>query len=128
MDQPRVELRELPERIRWARQNRTQFTTMTSAAQSLGIKPGTYRTYEQLKADDGRVPPLSEIQRIAAKFNVSWQWLATGRGGPDEKVENELSAVTSHIVARVALVPDEQRQNVLAAIDGILDAFARKAS
>lgn len=127
MDQPRDELQEVPERIRWARQNRTQFVTMKSAADSLGIKPGTYRTYEQLKANEGRVPPLSEIQRIAKKFNVSWQWLASREGGPDDAPKTELRAVSDHVAQRVQLVPEEKRADVLAAIDAMIDAFTRKA-
>lgn len=127
MEQPRGELREVPERIRWARQNRTQFVTMTAAAESLGIKPGTYRTYEQLKAAEGRVPPLSEIQRIAKKFGVSWQWVALGEGGPDDAPKTELRAVSDHVALRVQQVPEEKRADVLAAIDGIIDAFTRKA-
>lgn len=62
-----LSLRDPHERIRWARLNRTHFVRPTDAARSLGVKPGTYRTWEIAKADGGRAPMLSELQHLARK-------------------------------------------------------------
>lgn len=67
-----------------------------AAAESLGIKPGTYRAYERrpgsskhIPLDDQSAPPL------AKKFGVSWIWLLKGAGSPDADIES--------------LSPDERR-------------------
>lgn len=117
-------LRETPERIRWARLNRTQFIRMTDAARSLGVKPGTYRTWEFTKADGGRAPSLSELQGLARKFGVSWQWLLTGEGTPDSAGNSEMVLVVGDITDKLARVDAAKRQDALRAINGILDAFA----
>lgn len=114
------------ERIRWARLHRTEFTRAKDAAESLNIKPGTYRTYEYPLGEGGREPPLSELQRIARKFKVSWVWLATGEGHPDR------DPFTDERLQRAAekvgeLDPDKQ-EDAWAAVYGVLDAFRRKAS
>jgi transcriptional regulator with XRE-family HTH domain len=111
-------------RIRWARLHCTNFERPTDAAKSLNIRPGTYRTYEHLKADGGRRPELTELQRIAKKFDVSWTWLLTGDGRPDDK---SISPLVAKIAAKLDAIPEEKREDAEAAIDGLLDAYARKA-
>lgn len=120
------DLRQVHERIRWARVNRTEFVRPIDGARSLNMRPGTYRTYEQSKADQGRVPPINVIQKIAAKYGVSWQWLATGDGSPDEKVVTELQVISGQLAERIERIPDEQRQAALTAVQGVLDAFMQK--
>ena len=117
-------LRDTPERIRWARLNRTQFVRMSDAARSLGVKPGTYRTWEFSKADGGRAPMLSELQGLARKFGVSWQWLLTGEGSPDTARDTEVVLVADDITARLSRVDVAKRQDALRAINGVLDAFS----
>ena len=116
--------REIPERIRWARLNRTQFVRMTDAARSLNVKPGTYRTWEFTKADGGRAPMLSELQGLARKFNVSWQWILTGEGSPDAATDAEALLLVSDITDRLSRVDAAKQQDALRAINGILDAFS----
>lgn len=114
------------ERLRWARLNRTPFERSKDAAESLGIKPGTYRTYEhEPGADGGRLPPLTELQRICAKYKVNWAWVASGRGTPDEGVvaDERLTVVGKKLEG----VPADQQDAALTAVMGVLDAFARKA-
>lgn len=123
MDESWRELREVPERIRWARL-RTEFSRPTALAVSLNIKPGTYRTWEQLKADGGRIPPLSELQRVAHKLKVSWQWLATGDGTPFDTASDPFSLL---IAARFQEVPQEKQDDARRAVEAVLDAFAKKA-
>jgi len=117
-------LRDPHERIRWARLNRTHFVRPTDAARSLGVKPGTYRTWEIAKADGGRAPMLSELQHLARKFNVSWRWLLTGEGAPDTDTETEMNVVAGGIAERLSRVDALKREDAIRAINGILDAFS----
>lgn len=117
-------LRDPHERIRWARLNRTHFVRPTDAARSLGVKPGTYRTWEIAKADGGRAPMLSELQHLARKFNISWRWLLTGEGVPDATAETEMTVMAGGIAERLSRVSALKREDALRAINGILDAFA----
>lgn len=111
------------ERLRWARL-RAGYERGKDAAVSLNIKPGTYRTYEVGKADGGRAPTLSELQRMARKFKVSWVWVATGQGAPDEGVvTNERAAQAAE---RAEEIPEDKRDDAWSAVMGVLDAFKRK--
>lgn len=113
------------ERLRWAR-SQTNFERAKDAADSLNIKPGTYRTYERSAADSGRIPPLTEIQRIARKFKVSWSWLASGDGSPDDQflvVDERLAAFGE----RVAQVPGEKQADAINAAMAVLESFIRRA-
>lgn len=107
--------------------NRTQFKRAKDAADSLGIKPGTYRTYEHRPGEDGgRLPPLTELQRICRKYKVSWAWVATGEGDPDAGVmpDDRLAALGE----RLGQIPTDKQDDAVAAVFGVLDAYARKAS
>lgn len=112
------------ERLRWARLNRSPFERAKDAAESLGIKPGTYRTYEHGPEDNGREPPLSELQRICRKYGVSWIWVATGEGTPDfDPIKN---AHINQLAQGEAEVPEEDRERAWRAALGAFNAF-RKA-
>jgi len=112
------------ERLRWARLNRTPFERAKDAAESLNIKPGTYRTYEYGPEDNGREPPLSELQRICRKFGVNWIWVATGEGSPDfDPVKNQH---INELAQFEADVPEEDRERAWRAALGAFNAF-RKA-
>lgn len=102
------------------------FERAKDAADSLGIKPGTYRTYERGLEDGGREPPISEIQRMARKFKVSWIWLVSGDGAAqgDILADERLAAAAR----RAMQVPDEKKDDAWNAVMGVLDAFARKVS
>lgn len=99
---------------------------MKDAAESLGIKPGTYRTYEHAPGTEGgRLPSVSELQRICKKFKVSWVWVATGEGLPqDDMAADERLKL---IAQRVEMIPAEKRDDALNAALGMLDTFVRKA-
>ena len=79
------------DRLRWARMRWQQRNGIApsaeAAAESLGVKAGTYRGYERrpgasksIALTDQTAPP------IAKKFGVSWTWLLTGEGSPDDLV------------------------------------------
>lgn len=113
-----------PERVRWARHH-AGFKTATEAANFLDIRPGTYRTYEALKEEGGREPPLVEIQRIARRFQVSWIWLATGEGRYDEGVltDDRLAELRD----KVAQLPKADRDTALDAALSVVNTFIRRA-
>jgi hypothetical protein len=115
------------ERLRWARLNRTPFDRVKDAAESLGLKPGTYRTYEHAPGTEGgRLPSLSELQRICRKYKVSWVWVATGEGTPDTGVATDERLAT--IEQKLGAVPAEKQDDAVSAALAVLDSFARKAS
>lgn len=120
------QLRTQAERLRWARLNRSPFERVKDAADSLAIKPGTYRTYEHEPGEDGgRAPTLPELQRICRKYKVSWVWVASGQGTPDTDISQDerLNVVGE----KLGQVPPEKQEDAMSAVMGVLDAFARKA-
>lgn len=127
MDESWRELRELPERLRWARLHRTNFERPVDAARSLGIKPGTYRTYEQTKADGGRAPGLVVLQGIARKFGVSWSWVLTGQGSPDETAPSELRAVADALAMKLGDLEPMKKDDAIRAVEAVIASFARRA-
>lgn len=112
------------ERIRSARMA-AGFPRAVDAAISLNVKPGTYRSWERPPEDAGREPPLTEIQRMARKFKVSWIWLASGEG------DRRAGVVEDERVAEVARkskqLDPERVDDAWTAVMGVLDAFSRKA-
>lgn len=120
MDESWRDLDELWQRIRWARK-RSAFDSGKDAAISLGVKPGTYRTWERPKEEEGREPPLTEIQRMARKFKVSWVWLAAGEGTPtSELVADER---LSSIARKAQDIPADKQDDAWNAAISVLDSF-----
>lgn len=121
-------MREPRERLRWARLHRTPFDRATDAARSLNIAPGTYRTYEVPKSQGGRWPPISEVQRIAEKYKVSWTWLATGEGSPDDGRIAPVRLMVDQWAVEFEQIDPSKREDAAIAVRAIIDAFKRKAS
>jgi transcriptional regulator with XRE-family HTH domain len=125
------QLEHLHERIRWARMRWAErqgdsFSRPTDAARSLGVKPGTYRTWEQPKESGGREPSRSEVSRLAEKFKVSWLWLSTGTGSPyfDPALEAQLNIFQQ----KAAMIEEpKDRDAAIRAALSVLDSFTRKA-
>lgn len=126
MDQRWRETREFGERLRWARRTQTEFSRGKDAAISLGIEEGTYRTYERRKENGGRVPDLPTIQRIARKFKVSWSWLATGNGRPDDDFLIKDERVQA-LGAKIAEVPEDKKDDAVNAALAVVESFIRRA-
>lgn len=108
------------DRLRWAR-HEAGFERPTDAARSLGIKPVTYRTYECSPEEGSRLPPLTEIQRIARKFNVDWVWLASGEGLADRRRQSDPKVI--EILDAADDLPDDKRDDALAGALGVIRAF-----
>lgn len=105
-----------------------RFERAGDAADSLGIKPGTYRTYERRKADGGRLPPLSETQRIAKKLGVDWPWLATGDGRPDGEPAATRDDRVARFVEMLLDVPADRQDDAINAAEAVIKSFIRRAT
>ncbi|NDB69758.1 MAG: XRE family transcriptional regulator [Methylocystaceae bacterium] len=121
-------LEQVYERIRWARRSRAGWLRQAHAAKALGVKPGTYRTWEASKVEGGRAPRLPELQLIARTFRVSLRWLLSGEGYPDADVADTFNSLTSGIAEQLTRLNPEQRVWALRAFKGIVDAFENDKS
>lgn len=88
------------DRLRWARmrwqEKRGVSPNAVAAAESLNIKPGTYRAYERTPDSSKHIPlDHQTAMLVARKFGVSWQWLLTGVGTPEDisLTPNELKII-----------------------------------
>lgn len=107
----------------------TSWKRPTDAARSIPVRPGTYRTYEIDPADGGRSPPISEVQRIARRYRVSWPWLATGQGTPTTNVEADGSSHPAEGLAKRARdVPAEKQDDAIKAAMSVLESYIPRAS
>lgn len=113
------------DRLRWARMQWQEKNGVSpnaeAAAESLGIKPGTYRAYERrpgssksIALDHQTAPPL------AKKFGVNWQWLLTGHGRPDQL--DELTPNERKIIDALREAPEARQTAVAEAMIQLLKA------
>lgn len=131
VDESWKDAREFWERLRWARGYYAHklgdvIFRPTDAARTLNERPGTYRTWEEPKENDGREPPLPTVQKIANKFGVSWVWLLSGQGSPyyDHVMEEQFNA----FARRLPEIPEGSREDAIRAMRAVLESFTRKAS
>lgn len=95
------------------------------AAESMGLKPVTYRSYERPTSEAGRGMKPQQAQQFARKFKVSWTWLLMGEGTP--AIETQAPPELVEINRRIESMTDPaQRTNALDLINGILDVVERK--
>jgi|SRR6478736_225131 len=78
----------LSNRIRQAR--RLSGITRSELARRVGVKPSAAVQWEQ---DGGTAPTVRNLIKIAMFTNVSFEWLATGRGSPRSSALPEVDAV-----------------------------------
>ena len=103
---------------------RAGYDKAKAAAESLNIKPGTYRTYEYDPDVNGREPSLTELQRICRKFKVSWIWVATGDGDPDHGV---IDPRAEEAATKAKAIPQDKQGDAWDAVMGVLDSYAKRA-
>lgn len=112
------------ERMRWARRH-AGFAKAREAAEALGISDVTYRSYERGPEHAGRWPKIPLLQRIAAKFGVSWLWLQDGQGDPFGGV---LGDEDLRRLAEAAKVVDiSKRADAINAAVSVLESFRRRS-
>lgn len=117
-------LRETWERLRWSRLH-AGFERPTDAARSLNIKPVTYRTYEHGLEDGGREPPLTELQRMARKYEVNWIWLVSGRGSPYLDLDDDPRVQA--ILGKVRTLSKERQDDAYDAMGAVIEAFTKRS-
>lgn len=110
------------ERLRWARQ-RWQNTgavkpTAEHAAESLGIKPGTYRAYER-GPDTSKHTPFGhqEAMLFGRKFKVSWTWLLLGQGSP---FDDQLPEPQERVIRAMAVADPDQQEALADMVERLL--------
>lgn len=106
------------DRLRWARMLR--FDTAEAAAESLGLKANTYRTYER-RPDSSKHTALDHqnAAKFAKKFKVSWVWLLTGEGGP---FDDQLPEAQQRVLSAMQDAPAEKQAVVADMIERLLKA------
>jgi transcriptional regulator with XRE-family HTH domain len=61
-------------RLRWVRENRTNYSTGTDAARAFGWTVSTYLGHE----NGDRQPSVKAARRYAAAYKVPWTWILDG--------------------------------------------------
>jgi transcriptional regulator with XRE-family HTH domain len=111
------------ERMRWARRQ-AGFDHAKDAAAALGISDVTYRSYERGPEHAGRWPKLPQLQRIAARFGVSWLWLHDGQGDPLDGVAPDEDL--RRLIESAKVVDISKRADAINAAVSVLESFRRK--
>lgn len=111
------------DRLRWAR---TRWQTSKgiapnaeAAAESLGMKAGTYRAYERRPGSSKHIAlDHQSAPRLASKFGVNWIWLLTGDGSPDDM--DQLTPNERRIIDAYREAPEGRQTAVADAITQLL--------
>lgn len=119
------DLREPHERLRWARMRWQEAKGVkpdaVAAADSLGIKPHTYRAYERPPGSSKHtVLSHNRAVEFARKYGVSWEWLMTGRGSPDKETLSELTVIERRVIDALREAPEARQTAVADAITQLL--------
>jgi len=88
-------------RMRHAR--RLAGLTQAELASRLGVGPSAVAQWE---LPNGTAPTVSHLAEVAVLCNVSFEWLATGRGAPTGASDTEVAAIDA---SQIALDPLEDR-------------------
>lgn len=74
--------------MRWAREA-AGFSSARSAAEKFEWNENTYKSHELgIRGKDGIKPRV--LEKYARAFNVSPEWLAFGRGGPERQADDPI--------------------------------------
>lgn len=113
------------QRLIWARkhwQNATGAVAANAehAAESLGMKPNTYRAYER-RPDASKSIKLNHQMaiRFGRKFKVSWVWLLLGEGSPFDEAA-DLPPAQARIVRAMADTPEEDQERIANMVEAFL--------
>jgi transcriptional regulator with XRE-family HTH domain len=72
-------------RLRWVRENRSNYSTGTDAARAFGWTVSTYLGHE----NGDRQPSVKAAKRYAAAFKVPWAWILDGGRLDPPLVDNQ---------------------------------------
>ena len=125
MDARLETLREPWERVMWARMRWQEKAGIrpnaTAAAESLGMKQHTYKAYERPETASKHTDlDHTRAVQFGRKFGVSWRWLLSGEGSPDDQSIAELTPIESRIIDAVRAAPEARRTAVADAIEQLL--------
>jgi hypothetical protein len=102
--------------MRWQESNGVS-PQAEAAADSLGIKPGTYRAYERRPGASKHIAlDHQTAARFARKFAVNWTWLLTGEGSPDAS-DDQLTPIERRMIDALREAPEARQA---AAADAII--------
>lgn len=109
------------DRLRWSRmrwqENNGLSPNAEAAAESLGIKAGTYRAYERQPGSSKHIAlDHQTAARFAKKFAVNWTWLLTGEGSPDAS-DDHLTPTERRMIDALREAPEARQA---AAADAII--------
>lgn len=110
------------DRLRWSRIQWQEANGVSpnaeAAAESLGIKPGTYRAYER-RPDSSKNIALDHQTaiRFARKFGVSWEWLLVGAGKPTDQ---QLTPAQERLVRALGDIPEERQDAIAKAVEALI--------
>lgn len=105
-------------RLKWARMNRSPFETAEAAAESMGIKPGTYRAYERPPHASKHIALDHQVAgKAAKKFKVNWVWLLTGKGSPDAA---DMSPAQERIMQATDGASEDELERAATVIEALL--------
>lgn len=117
------ELREPWERLRWAREQWQQRAGAVAgqanhAAESLGMKAGTYRAYERGPGTSKHIElDHQHAIQFARRFRVSWVWLLTGAGAPSD---DEMPESQERVLKAMSAVPEDKQRAVADMVEALL--------
>lgn len=125
MDARLENLREAHERLTWARmrwQERAGIRPNAgAAADSLGMNQHTYRAYERPStASKATALDHQRAVQFGRKFGVSWRWLLTGEGSPDDESTAELTPIERRVIDALREAPEARQTAVADAIEQLL--------
>ena len=73
-----VDMREISDRLRWAREHRSGYSKPTEAAIAFGWTVSTYLGHE----NGDRKPSREKAMQYAKAYKIRWAWLLEGHGAP----------------------------------------------
>lgn len=115
------------ERLIWAR--RRKFDTAKDAADSMGMKPGTYAAYER-RPDSSKHTKMEHqaAARFARKFKVRWEWLLAGEGEPwpeEARPDDEPPTPTNRVAVALKTVSKERAEAIADAVEALVKGDKR---
>jgi len=97
----------------------------------LAHRVGVHRSaVTQWERDGGTHPSTEHLASISVATNVPFEWLATGRGHPDEAPETEVPAIAmdyaidemeARLLEMIRRLPKSKRQAVCSLIESIVN-------
>lgn len=110
-------------RVRWQEKARAINGTAKDAAESLGMKEGTYRAYERAPGTSKNIGYDHQAAiRFGRKFKVSWAWLLTGAGTP---FDDQLPEPQERVIRAMSRMDLDRQKAIADAIEVLIGSGDR---